>query len=43
MIASDWTGGFLNAVVLRPLAWKPLVEGDGDAAREAVWLDADDQ
>ena len=29
MIASDWAGGFLDAVALRPLAWKPLVEDDG--------------
>jgi uncharacterized protein len=28
VIASDWTGGFLDAVALRPLAWKPLVEDD---------------
>jgi uncharacterized protein len=27
--ASDWTGGFLDAVALRPMAWKPLVESDG--------------
>ena len=29
VIASDWAGGFLDAVALRPLAWKPLVEDDG--------------
>jgi uncharacterized protein len=29
VIASDWAGGFLEAVALRPLAWKPLVEDDG--------------
>ena len=28
VIASDWAGGFLDAVALRPLAWKPLVEDD---------------
>ena len=28
VIASDWAGGFLDAVALRPLAWKPLIEGD---------------
>ena len=26
VIASDWAGGFLDAVALRPQAWKPLVE-----------------
>ena len=26
VIASDWAGGFLDAVALRPLAWKPLTE-----------------
>jgi uncharacterized protein len=28
VIASDWAGGFLDAVALRPKAWKPLVEDD---------------
>ena len=28
VIASDWAGGFLDAVALRPLAWRPLVEDD---------------
>jgi uncharacterized protein len=28
VIASDWAGGFLDAVALRPLAWKPLIEDD---------------
>ena len=28
VIASDWAGGFLDAVALRPQAWKPLVEDD---------------
>jgi uncharacterized protein len=28
VIASDWAGGFLDAVALRPMAWKPLVEND---------------
>ena len=28
MIASDWAGGFLDAVALRPQWWKPLVEDD---------------
>jgi yecA family protein len=26
VIASDWAGGFLDAVALRPQAWKPLIE-----------------
>ena len=26
VIASDWAGGFLDAVALRPLAWRPLIE-----------------
>jgi uncharacterized protein len=26
VIASDWVGGFLDAVALRPTAWKPLIE-----------------
>jgi uncharacterized protein len=26
VIASDWAGGFLDAVALRPGAWKPLIE-----------------
>ena len=28
VIASDWAGGFLDAVALRPHAWKPLMEDD---------------
>jgi uncharacterized protein len=28
VIASDWAGGFLDAVALRPIAWKPLMEHD---------------
>jgi uncharacterized protein len=28
VIASDWAGGFLDAVALRPKAWKPLMEDD---------------
>ena len=28
VIASDWAGGFLDAVALRPSAWKALVEDD---------------
>jgi uncharacterized protein len=28
IIASDWAGGFLDAVALRPQAWKPLMEDD---------------
>jgi uncharacterized protein len=28
VIASDWAGGFLDAVALRPTAWKPLIETD---------------
>jgi uncharacterized protein len=27
-IASDWAGGFLDAVALRPSAWKALVEDE---------------
>jgi uncharacterized protein len=26
VIASDWAGGFLDAVTLRPMAWKPLLD-----------------
>jgi uncharacterized protein len=26
VIASDWAGGFLDAVALRPQRWKPLIE-----------------
>jgi uncharacterized protein len=26
VIASDWAGGFLDAVALRPQAWRPLIE-----------------
>jgi uncharacterized protein len=28
VIASDWAGGFLDAVTLRPQAWRPLMEDD---------------
>ena len=28
IIASDWAGGFLDAVALRPRAWKPLMDDD---------------
>ena len=28
MIASDWAGGFLDAVALRPTAWEPLMDHD---------------
>jgi uncharacterized protein len=28
VIASDWAGGFLDAVALRPTAWEPLMEDD---------------
>jgi uncharacterized protein len=28
IIASDWAAGFLDAVALRPQAWKPLMEND---------------
>ena len=28
IVASDWAGGFLDAVALRPLAWKPLMADD---------------
>ena len=28
VIASDWAGGFLDAVALRAQAWKPLIEDD---------------
>ena len=30
VIASDWAGGFLDAVALRPQTWRPLIE-DGRA------------
>jgi hypothetical protein len=26
VIASDWAGGFFDAVALRPTAWEPLIE-----------------
>ena len=29
VIASDWAGGFLDAVALRATAWEPLIESDG--------------
>jgi uncharacterized protein len=29
VIASDWAGGFLDAVALRPKAWEPLIENEG--------------
>jgi uncharacterized protein len=28
VIASDWAGEFLDAVTLRPMAWKPLLDHD---------------
>ena len=28
VIASDWAGGFLDAIALRAQAWKPLIEDD---------------
>jgi uncharacterized protein len=28
VIASDWAGGFLDAVALRAQAWRPLIEDD---------------
>jgi len=28
VIASDWAGGFLDAVALRPRAWTPLIENN---------------
>ena len=28
VIASDWAGGFLDAVALRATAWEPLIESD---------------
>ena len=28
VIASDWAGGFLDAVALRTQAWRPLIEDD---------------
>jgi uncharacterized protein len=37
VIASDWVGGFLGAVTLRPGAWKPLMDDD-DAGRVMVPL-----
>jgi hypothetical protein len=32
VIASDWAGGFLDAVALRPKAWEPLIEDEGAGA-----------
>ena len=32
VIASDWAGGFLDAVALRAQAWTPLMEDDPAAA-----------
>ena len=32
VIASDWAGGFLDAVALRPLAWRPLFEDSRSGA-----------
>jgi uncharacterized protein len=29
VIASDWAGGFLDAVALRAEAWEPLIQDDG--------------
>lgn len=29
VIASDWAGGFLDAVALRSKAWEPLIENEG--------------
>ena len=29
VIVSDWAAGFQDAVALRPMAWKPLIENDG--------------
>ena len=41
VIASDWAGGFLDAVALRPNAWEPLIDSDGaghdDAPIPAQW------
>ena len=37
VIASDWAGGFLDVVALRPEAWKPLMDDD-DAGRLMVPL-----
>ena len=37
VIASDWAGGFLDAVALRPEAWTPLM-GDDDAGMLMVPL-----
>ena len=38
VIASDWAGGFLDAVALRPMAWKPLVESDGAVLMAPLFL-----
>ena len=32
IIGSDWAGGFLDAVALRPQAWKPLMGDDRGGA-----------
>ena len=34
VIASDWAGGFLDAVALRPKAWEPLI---APGAERAIW------
>jgi uncharacterized protein len=34
IIASDWAGGFLDAVALRPKAWQPLIK----SRKAAIWL-----
>lgn len=38
IIASDWAGGFLDAVALRPLAWKPLMEDDAGVLMAPLFL-----
>jgi uncharacterized protein len=40
VIASDWAGGFLDAVALRPKAWEPLIRHRraGDAIDEDAFL-----
>jgi uncharacterized protein len=38
VIASDWAGGFLDAVALRPTAWKPLIESDAGILMAPLFL-----
>jgi uncharacterized protein len=38
VIASDWAGGFLDAVALRPTAWEPLMEDDRSILMAQLFL-----